>query len=1352
MTTAASTVQWRFRLAACCLILTAIAFIQAPGRIVADTKFDLVINPGAFLARAFSFWDPLSAFGTVQNQAYGYLFPMGPFFWVWNRIGIEPWVIQRLWWALVFCIAFLGMVKLAGLLGVRHPLARIAAGFVFALSPRMLTVIGPSSIEVLPSALAPWVLIPLVIGVRRGNPRRLAALSALAVALVGGVNAAATFAVIPLGVLWLLCAPPGPRRRSLMVWWPGFVVLGTLWWLVPLFLLSGYSPPFLDYIESASVTTNAATVVDALRGTSSWVPYASTNLVAGRHLLTDPLLILNTGLVVVLGFVGLSRRRVPHRAFLVSSLLVGLVAVTAGHTGAGQGWFASDVQSVLDGLLAPLRNTHKFDVVLRIPLVIGFGLAVSRLVDRRSNDAMRSLGFGVFVSAIVLGATVPAWTAQLANRGTLTDVPSYWTQATSWLNAHADGTSMLAPASAFPDYVWGSSGDEPIQPLSTVPWGVRSSIPLANSGTIRFLDSVDTELGTGQTSAGLASTLRRAGVEYLVVRNDLRAEVAVGKTAALYETLSDAPNIVHMASFGPELGGSPNIDLDTERVFANGGWQSSHPAVDIFRVISPSGPTVQTMRGTPTVVGAADSLAALDSLGITTNRSVLLANDQPASITPTDLVVTDGLRHQEMAFGSVADNRSASLSPGETFVQRRPVHDYLDPGQARWMAVPKLIGADSLTASSARSQVNTPGGVRPAEQPWSAFDASTRTVWRAQQNSGALTLDLGRVTDLGRVAINAGLQPGEREDAIVQTESGPVTVRLSGSTPQQVEVGRVRTLSIKGSTVDAQFFSIADVNAAGLDVARPLVLPKTPQAWGDPATIVLGLDQGISPQCLTVNDIDRCRFDAGGWGEDGATFDRIVPLGSERRYELSMNVAPMAGSAVDALLQGQQDVTLRASSTVNSDVRSSVTRASDLDSRTGWIARPDDQDPTLTMTWDAPHKLSRLQIQTVGSLPASKVTDAVLEFDGGVQRRVKLDGGIAEFDPVTSRQVALHLVTTSPSRDFRSDGFIQNLPVGVSEISFAGAPRGDRIAADSPLVLPCGAGPSVSVGSQRYETSVATTTSDLANGRAAKAKLCDATAVPLAAGNNRIHVEASQIFKPLDLTLSSSPIATAPSVTTAVVKDASKASQTLVVGPRDAQSLVVMDHNKNPGWVARVSKGELRSVQVNGWQQGWVLPAGSTRQVALEFAPNGAYRLGILLGGLTLLVLMGLALLLGKEAPVWETAKTKGRLPRRWVFGLAAAVSFAALGGAWFILAGIAGALAVQVLRRHAVWQTVVVALGVGLAVASYVVLPWGGSREWAGVFVAPQLFAAFAVGGLVSLTRGERHDLSRKNGVSTKR
>src|SRR6185436_17452293 len=149
-TTERERVVWRLREVAVCVALTALSFFQDPDLVVADSKIDMALNPVGWLARSMHLWDPAGSFGQLQNQAYGYLWPIGPFFAGGALMGIPGWVMQRLWWALLMCVAFTGVIRLANRLGIGTPMTRMVAGIAFALSPRILTEVGALSIEAWP--------------------------------------------------------------------------------------------------------------------------------------------------------------------------------------------------------------------------------------------------------------------------------------------------------------------------------------------------------------------------------------------------------------------------------------------------------------------------------------------------------------------------------------------------------------------------------------------------------------------------------------------------------------------------------------------------------------------------------------------------------------------------------------------------------------------------------------------------------------------------------------------------------------------------------------------------------------------------------------------------------------------------------------------------------------------------------------------------------------------------------------------------------------------------------------------------------------------------------------------------
>lgn len=1307
----------RWRLLAVSLALTAVAFVQDPGRLVNDTKADLVIDPGAFLARALQLWDPNGSFGQVQNQAYGYLFPMGPFFWLGDLLQVPGWVVQRAWWAMILVVAFLGIVKLCGVLDLGSPTARLIGGVAFALSPRMLSVIGPSSIEIWPAAVAPWVLVPLVIGLRRGDPRRYAVLAALAVAAIGGVNAVATAAVLPLGVLLLVLAQPGPRRRTLMLWWPLATIAATAWWTIPLVLLGRYSPPFLDYIESATTTTFAATPFDALRGTTNWLSYLDPTQDAGFRLIAVAIVILNSVVLVALGTWGLARRDHPARAWLVACLVTGLVLVTLGHVGSG-GWGAAGWQSLLDGALAPLRNTHKFDVVVRLPLVLGLVHLVT-VATRSAVESRRRAGAVVLTVAALLGATAPALTTDLARDGSFEEVPGYWTEAVDWLSSRAeDQNTLMLPGSAFGDYLWGRPRDEVIQALGTSPWSVRNAVPLTPPGAIRSLDAFENAFATGRGSPALSDHLVRSGIRYLLVRSDLAAPGATDPEL-VYSTLSSTPGVSSVASFGPDVGSPPSQDADGQIVFVNGGLQTLHPAIEVFEVEGADATQARTqpLSTLPAVFGSPAAALVQNGL-LPEDTDFLLSQDVPSELVPGRVVLTDTDRRQEVAFGRVPDGRSATLTRQDRYRIDRPVHDYVAPGQAATQTVATLLGAETLTASSSVSDV-TQAQIDPAGSPWAAFDDDATTAWEAGDLDGWIQIDYGREVSLEGATIRLPRGAGGRE-LVVRTDGGRTVVQGFGGADVGLRVdGTTRRLRIELSEPSLTALSIASVDVPEAPVARPLVLPTVPRAWGNPTDIVLTADAGPAT-CRRVEGVTRCVAGRDGRGEDGSTIDRIVTLEAPATFAGGLNALPVQSQALTDQLSGA--IGLQVSSSASGDPAAGPLAMIDDDASTGWIASLSDRTPTVTIDLGEDTRIDELQLRADPTLAASAPGRVTLTFDDRSQQQVGVDiQGRLSFDAVTTRTVAVRVDRAYVRSTLAFDGSGTGLPVGVSEISVPGTDIDPAEGASEVVDLDCGSGPTLQVGDRTYRTAMQVSRTAVMTRADLPARVCGGSDVPLELGGNRVTISASEAFRPVALRLAQGPGVEGSAQTSTIQRAGSTSLSTTV--PAGDDQVVAVAQTVNPGWTA----GRSTPITVNGWMQGWVTTGG---EVDAQFAPAGLYRAGLALGALLALATMLLAWRLPSR-PVQGSGRAVGRV--RLVLLTAGVLTAAAL------LAGTAGLVAlvlgIGIVRVLGPDRSAPVAgLAVLVAGVDYVLHPWNSANGWAGQADWPQWLVVLAVGVVVGV------------------
>ncbi len=1333
-----------WRLLAASALLVAACVVQEGGRLVADTKLDLVVDPATSLARALTLWDATAAFGQVGNQSYGYLWPMGPFFLLGDALGIPGWLVQRLWQALVLVVAFQGAARLARALGTRGDTALLVTGFAYALSPRLLTTVGPISIEAWPSAVAPWVLLALVHGSRQGSARRAAIAAGLAVGMVGGVNAAATLAVLPLGVVWLLTREAGPRRRTLMLWWPLTTVLACLWWLIPLFVLGAHSPPFLDYIETSGVTTYPTTLFNALRGTSAWIPYVEPRWRAGNDLISDATPVLNSTLVLALGLAGIIRRDNPHRTFLVSGLLVGLLMVTAGHAGAAQGWGAAEVRTLLDGALAPLRNVHKFDPVVRLPLVLGLGHLVAVVMEGwhrwRAEQVPRSprgeslsrLGPAWLAVVAVAGAALPLTVGRLMPAESYVGIPDYWRETAGWLadqesadgggagdGSDGAGRALLLPGSSFADYTWGNTQDEPLQPLARSPWAVRNAIPLTPGGTIRALDAVEDRLQRGQGSAALTAYLRRLGIRWLVVRNDLGRSSDVIDPTLVHQAIATSPGIAFRTAFGPLVGGEARLEIGDQEAVVAHGWQDQYAAVEIFEVAP--GASVSTTDELPVVVGGPEDLLTLAEQGLVDDQPVRLAVDTDPTTDPqAPVVLTDGLRRRDRVFGRLHDAVTPTLTDAET-ATLAPVRDYrVSEADAPWRTRARVEGVAQVRASSSLALSRGVTSRRVTAGPYAAFDDDPDSAWISDprgRGTSWLRIDLKRPTDVGQVELIVGPEPSTTSELSLRTEQGstePTFVEPGDRLTLDLPAGPTSWVEVRESSGQAgRELSLAEVHLAGVPVRRWLVTPAVPAAWGVPE--IVSLDNGVdgSTGCVVVDASLRCTPGRQSISEDSGLMRRIVSLPRPALYTIEVRAVPRPGSAVQALLTANSLVDVTASSSAVSSVSAAGPLATiDDDPTTTWVSSPIDGSPSLDLTWVEPRRLSRITLALDPGAPARRPTAVRVDYPGGSQLVTLDDDGAGRLDPVRVDRVTLTVDRSTEVRSIGFDGSVGNLGVGVSEIELNGRPVGPVGVGTDEVDFGCGSGPELRLNiHQVVPTAVVARPVDIHRGLPVLTRACTTRTVALEAGRNRVRLRASDAFSPQSLTftrLGSPATLGGPPVPVTPAGD-----ESLRVGA-DARYLVLR-HNANPGWEASADGRPLTAQVVDGWQQGFVLPGDEPTTVRVDYAPEKAYRLGLVAGAASAALAL-LLLLLTWRRPGPTDHRTLGparRVPALTAAGWLVAAGF--LAGTVGFVVTLAAAGGLWALRSRWAAFSMVALLPLLFVGGWYAVRPWGGVLSWAG-------------------------------------
>ncbi|WP_428342735.1 alpha-(1-_3)-arabinofuranosyltransferase domain-containing protein [Mycobacterium sp.] len=1377
--------RWLWLVTAIALTLS---FASAPGRISPDTKLDLTANPLRFLSRATNLWNSELPFGQAQNQAYGYLFPHGTFFLAGHLLGLPGWVTQRLWWALLLTVGFWGLLRVAEALGIGSPTSRVIAAAAFALSPRVLTTLGSISSETLPIMLAPWVLLPTILALRGSDRsvRRLAGQAGVAVALMGAVNAIATLAGCLPAVIWWACHRPNRRWWRYTVWSLLAIVLATTWWVVALILMARISPPFLDFIESSGVTTQWSSVVEVLRGTDSWTPFVAPNATAGAPLVTGSVAIVATCLVAAAGLAGLAMSAMPARGRLVTMLLLGVALLGAGYGGGLGSPLAQQVQAFLDAGAAPLRNVHKLESLIRIPVVLGLAQLLGQIpLPGSAPKALwlnafahperdKRVAVGVVALTALMAATSLAWTGRIAAPGTFTAIPRYWHDTADWLSAHNTGVPtpgrvLVVPGAPFATQLWGTSHDEPLQVLGDSPWGVRDSIPLTPPQTIRALDSVQRLFAAGTPSAGLADTLAGQGISYLVVRNDLDPDASrSARPILVHRAITGSPRLQKVAQFGGPVGSEPMAGF-----VSDSGLRPRYPAVEIYRVDTATGgaPYLADIDRMPRIDGGPEALMRLDERRRLTGQPALgpalLTADAVAAGLPVPVaVVTDTPLARETDYGRVDDHSSAIRADGDTRRTFNRVPDYPTPG------ADTVYGAwtgGRLTASSSSSDSTALPDVATAASPAAAIDADSATAWVSNALQSAvgqwLQVDFDHPVTNAVITITpspttVGAQVRRVE---IETATGTTTLRfdetgkpVTGALPfGETPWVRITAIGTDDGSPGVQFaltdLSITQYDAKGyahpINVRHTALIPAAP-----PNAVVAQWDLGTEPLgrpgCATGLTNMQCAPSMALAPESPASFSRTLTVPARMSVVPTIWVRARAGPQL-AELVAEPDTTQAHGDSDSVDVLGAAYAATDGDPTTAWTAPQrvvqHKTPPTLTLTLPQPTEVTGLRLTPSSSaVPAHPTMVAVDLGDGPQVRTMKASGAqILSLNPRVTNAITVSLLDWKDVIDRTALGFDQLKPPGLAEITALDAAGTPIAAADAArnraraITVDCEHGPIIAIAGRFVHTEVRTTAGALLNGAPVSAQPCDSEPIMLPAGQQELVVSPGPQFV-VDGAQLAGPLAAQSTTPTPVSTGAwGPARREVAIPEANTPRVLVVPESINAGWVARTATGDrLKPLAVNGWQQAWVIPAGTSGTVTLSFAPNSLYRVG-LAGGLALLPLLALL--------AWwpQRRRADGPAAYPWTPGLWAAAPVLAAGA---VIAGVAGiaifvaALGLRwILRTRpqqrdsaTLWLT---ASGLILAGATLSRHPWRSVDGYAGHSAGVQLLALVSLAAVAAST-----------------
>lgn len=830
--------------------------LTARGRLAADTRQAVYLDPGRFLADALSMWDPSRDLGTVTHQNIVLVWPMGVWYRAAEAVGVPLWLAQRAWTGSILFLAGAGVLYLARTLrwdlvvaapGGRRGVAERAlqlgpavAALAYAMGPYVIQYGTRTSVLLLPWAALPW-LIGLTARALATKGWRHPALFALVVLSIA-VNATALAMALLGPALWVAWAVWGTREvtpADALRTVGRIVAVGiptSLWWVVALLIEGRFGLPLLDFTETIDQVASTSAATEVLRGLGYWVPYLQQHdypevTGASLYLQRLPVLALQLG-VVGLAVLGTTLTRWRHRSVFAAMVVVGVVI--------GIGAYPPGDPSPLSSLFHDLARTGGVGLALRsttraAPLaLLGLAVLLGAFVDalvRRAAPVGRGVALGLAVLAVGLAPSVAGRQLVDPLYSRPESLPEHWVDALAAADAQA-GTGRLLelPGARYAAYRWGNTYEPITAGYARTPTAWREQIPYGGAGSAELLVSLDDRLQEGRLEpAALAPVARLMGVSQLLVRNDLAYErydtIAPDRVWALVS--GPVPGLGPPEGFGPVAVNEPDPTHRRDDQPLPADPTATYPAVALVPVEdSPGLVTTAPVASTVLLDGSGDGLIDAAAAGLVDGRSPVLyagtTADDPALLAQVvdagaRIVLTDTNRRRVERWRSIKNTRGITLRADEDpadWAGQYGGEASLDalPSDSEWQTVAAPRGA-TVSATRYGNPLWFEAGVRPA----AALDGDPTTAWRVGPTIGGvgdrLTVELDEPLQADHLSLTATDEATQLTEVLLRFDGGPA-LRVALDERSRQAGGQVVTFP-------ARSFSRLEVELAATQPSAP---------------------------------------------------------------------------------------------------------------------------------------------------------------------------------------------------------------------------------------------------------------------------------------------------------------------------------------------------------------------------------------------------------------------------------------------------------------------------------------------------------------------------------------------------